>query len=337
MGLSRPDRRNRRNEERGGKVLATVSDPIELVPPDIEPYRQGNTGIDYVSSIEADEPGPHVLVNALMHGNEPCGAVAIDFLVRRGIRPRRGRLTLSFCNVGAYATFDPRSPAVSRYLDEDMNRVWSPDLLDGTRDSAELRRARLLRPLFDGADFLLDLHSMQHATPPLMLSGRTARAERLARRVGFPSWIVADGGHAAGRRLIDYGRFAEPDGHAVALLAECGQHWRAESGPVAVETALRFLLATGCIDPADAAPWLSGADRPAPRLVEVTDAVTVGSDAFLFAEPFVGMEVIPAAGTVIATDGGRPVRTPYDDCILIMPSRRLSRGQTAVRLGRLRP
>jgi hypothetical protein len=29
------------------------------------------------------------------------------------------------------------------------------------------------------------------------------------------------------------------------------------------------------------------------------------------------------------------VRTPYDDCILIMPSRRLAPGLTAVRLGRL--
>jgi hypothetical protein len=28
------------------------------------------------------------------------------------------------------------------------------------------------------------------------------------------------------------------------------------------------------------------------------------------------------------------VRTPYDECVLIMPSRRLLPGQTAVRLGR---
>jgi hypothetical protein len=28
------------------------------------------------------------------------------------------------------------------------------------------------------------------------------------------------------------------------------------------------------------------------------------------------------------------VLTPYDDCVLVMPSRRLTRGSTAVRLGR---
>jgi hypothetical protein len=46
------------------------------------------------------------------------------------------------------------------------------------------------------------------------------------------------------------------------------------------------------------------------------------------------MEVIPKAGTVIANDGAEPVRTPYDDCVLIMPSRRTVAGHTAVRLGK---
>ena len=40
------------------------------------------------------------------------------------------------------------------------------------------------------------------------------------------------------------------------------------------------------------------------------------------------------AGTVMAHDGEEPIVTPYDDCVLIMPSRRRQRGQTAVRFGR---
>jgi hypothetical protein len=38
---------------------------------------------------------------------------------------------------------------------------------------------------------------------------------------------------------------------------------------------------------------------------------------------------------VIGHDGDRPVRTPYDDCVLVMPSRRLRPGESAVRFGRL--
>jgi hypothetical protein len=44
--------------------------------------------------------------------------------------------------------------------------------------------------------------------------------------------------------------------------------------------------------------------------------------------------VVPRAGTVIATDGPKPIRTPYDDCVLVMPTATPRRGQTAVRLGR---
>ncbi|MBT5943731.1 MAG: hypothetical protein HOG93_03815, partial [Rhodospirillaceae bacterium] len=57
-------------------------------------------------------------------------------------------------------------------------------------------------------------------------------------------------------------------------------------------------------------------------------------DGAQFVEPFVGMEVIAGRDTVIAHDGVDPIRTPYDDCVLIMPSRRLVAGQTAVRFGR---
>ena len=67
-------------------------------------------------------------------------------------------------NVAAYTRFDPVNPVVSRYVDEDFNRVWSAEVLDGPRDSVELRRAREVRPLVDTVDLLLDIHSMQNAT-----------------------------------------------------------------------------------------------------------------------------------------------------------------------------
>src|SRR5438034_8530532 len=153
---------------------------VELTPPDIEPYRAGNTGIDYVTSFVAAEPGPHVLITALTHGNEICGAIALDKLLRAGVQPRRGRLTLAFDNVAAYREFDPRYPIASRYVDEDFNRLGSPATLDGPRQSTELARARALRPVVDSADLLLDLHSMQYATAPLMLAGLLERSRDLA-------------------------------------------------------------------------------------------------------------------------------------------------------------
>ncbi|MGP1394765.1 MAG: M14 family metallopeptidase [Inquilinaceae bacterium] len=308
--------------------------PIELDAPDIEPYRAGNTGVPYYTTFDSGRPGPHLLINALIHGNELCGAIALDFLFRNEVRPLLGRLTLGFANVVAYRAFDPARPMASRYLDEDMNRVWDPSTLDGDRRSRELDRAREIRPLIDRVDHLFDIHSMQHRTPPLMLAGPLAKGRSLAHALGFPADVVCDGGHSAGRRLRDYGPFGDSDAPNTALLIECGQHWEAAAAGVAIESVMRFLLHYGVIDPAIAAPHLT-ATLPPQRTIEVTQAVTVGSDRFIFAQPFTGMEVLPHAGDAIADDDGHPVVAPYDNCVLIMPSRRLSPGQTAVRLGRV--
>ena len=307
---------------------------IELTPPDISAYAAGNTGIDYYTTFESGIPGPHVLVNAITHGNELCGAIALDFLFRKTVRPTRGRLTLGFANYMAFQTFDPAAPTMSRYVDEDLNRLWSPDVLDGPRDSVELQRARDIRPLIDTVDFLLDLHSMQQPCPPLMLCGPLEKGRTFAAGVGYPAHVVADEGHAAGKRIRDYGAFGDPQSAKNALLVECGQHWASESAVVALETTLRFLLQLDVIDPDFASAHLTEATPARQRFIEVTEAVTVHSGEFAFAHPYSGLEVIPKAGDPIGVDGDTPIRAPYDDCVLIMPSLRLYPGQTAVRLGR---
>ena len=306
---------------------------IEIAAPDISPYAAGNTGIPYVTTFDIGRPGPHVLVNALTHGNEICGAVALDRLFRDGVRPVAGKLTLSFANVAAYRSFDPRNPTASRFVDEDFNRVWDEATLDGRRQSAELQRARELRPLVASADLLLDIHSMQQAAAALMLAGLTDKSLRLARRVGVPEFIVRDVGHAAGKRMRDYGAFADAASAKAALLVECGQHWEARAAAVAIDTARRFLAVSGVLPPDEARRILAAQAQPQ-RVVSVTDAVTIASERFAFTADYRGLEIIAKAGTVIARDGERDIRTPYDHCVLIMPSRRLLPGQTAVRLGR---
>ncbi len=231
--------------------------PVELEAPDIRPYRGGNSGIEYVSTFDSGKPGPHLMLAALTHGNELCGAIALDWLLRQGVRPLAGRLTLAFMNVAAYARFERNNPSASRCVDEDFNRVWSPEVLDGARDSVELRRARELRPLIDSVDALLDLHSMQHPAPALMLCGMTRKARELALPLGTPAHLVCDAGHAAGRRMRDYGDFADSASSKNALLIECGQHWERASATVAIDAMLRFLLHFGAIEPDFAAPHLA--------------------------------------------------------------------------------
>ena len=187
------------------------------------------------------------------------------------------------------------------------------------------------------ADFLLDLHSMHDDCVPLMLCGPLDRGAALAEKLGTPVDIVRDRGHAAGMRMRDYGAFGDPKSARTALLIETGQHWRASSVTVAKDVTARFLAETETMEEADLpADWKQPA-LAKQRVVQVTHAIATKRGNFISARRFEGQEVIAKAGTVLGHDDGELVTTPYDNCVLVMPSinRPLRAGVTVVRLGRL--
>lgn len=314
-------------------VGGPVGGPVAVDVPDLSPWATGNIGLPYVWSWQAAVPGPHVAITALVHGNELCGAIVLDRLLREGLRPVRGRLSLVFCNVAAFASFDPAHPERARCCVEDFNRLWDdPAAPPGPLriDSPERRRARELLPLLAEVDVLLDLHSMLLPGPALMLAGMQPRAVDLARAIGLPGWIVRDRGHSNGRRLRDWEAFDRGESARTALLVECGQHWQAETVGLCERVVRGFLDVTGCCP--DRRRRL---EAEAPVVVEISEVITARTEMFRFCGDYVGMERIARAGTIIAEDGGVLVRTPYDDCVLVMPTPRARPGTTAIRLGRI--
>jgi predicted deacylase len=301
--------------------------PIEIDPPDIERYRHGNAGVDFVHVLDSGKPGPSVMIQALTHGNEFCGAIALDSLFKQKVSPSKGKLILAFANVAAFARFNRDDPDRARYIDEDYNRVWSDDVLLGARDSAELRRARELRPFVDVADLLLDLHSMHEPCRPIMVCAKSEKSVALARRMGAPADLLLDTGHPAGLRMMERGAFSDPASPRAAVLIECGQHWAKSSVDVAIDTCNRFLSVTGLLERS-----FSSVNQ---KVIRVTEPVVAKTMGFRFASPWKGLEVVKKAGSLVATDDGKEWRTPYDDCIMVMPSvRHLKPGTTMVRLGR---
>jgi predicted deacylase len=306
---------------------------VRIAAPDIRPFLGGNA-LPGVWSFTAAARGPHVVVVAVTHGNEIGGAVVLDRWLRAGLRPARGKLSLVFANLDAYARFDPEDPTASRFVDEDLNRVWDIETLEGGRRSSELRRARVLRPLVETADVLLDLHSMLWPSDPLILAGQSARAAALGLALGAPPLVVADQGHMGGRRLIDYEAFSAPKAQRAAVLVEAGSHWEAATVATMEATAARLLRHLGTVGPEDAV-LLPEPPAPVPaRLAEVTRTITARTPGFAFIRPFRGCQVVPERNTLIALDGEAEIRTPYDNCVLVMPCLRTSPGHTAVRLAR---
>ena len=302
---------------------------VRLCRPDISDWVAGNTGIRGFTTRASDQPGPHVALLSLVHGNEIAGAVVLDRLLRAGLKPTRGKLSFGFVNLAAFNRFDPQRPTASRFLDEDLNRVWEPSILNGPRHSIELDRAREIRDLIDTIDIALDLHSMLWPSEALILCGTPEKGKALAKAIGAPPLVVADDGHLNGRRLIDYPRFSSPGTPYAACLAEAGQHWE----PSTVETMLTSVA--GLLRHLNIAE--PGAAPPPPKptqVATVTMAVTAMTSSFAFVQTFRGGDVIPKRNTLIAMDGETEIRTPHDNCLLVMPALRPSRGHTAVRLGK---
>ena len=308
---------------------------FELPVPELGSWRQGNTGIEGVWIFDSHVAGPNVLVTALIHGNELCGAWALLNILQSGLRPRQGTLTLAFCNLRAFDRFSLADPYASRFVDEDLNRVWGPALAQ-RRQTQEQQRALELLPFVEKADRLLDLHSMSQDGPPLMLTGVQPRNLAFARALGTPAHVIVDAGHSEGRRMRDHGRFDAADSPTLSLLLECGRHGELASREVALDLSTRFMVAGGCALQADIpVAWM----RPAPpvqRAFEVTDAIVAKSTNVRFAEAWCTGQTVAKAGTVLGWNDELAFGTPYDDCTLVMPSlNRLRPGVTVLRLARV--
>ena len=316
---------------------------FELAKPDISAWRAGNTGTEGVWHFESGVPGRRAMVTSLVHGNELCGAWAVLGLLQAGVRPRQGSLTLAFCNLAAFDRFDPAAFDASRFVDEDLNRQWSSERI-ADAGTLERRRAGDLLPFVRRADWLLDLHSMHEPGEPLLLTGPHARNIELARRLRVPEHVVVDEGHQDGTRMRDFGRFGLSDvegGGTRSLLAECGFHGDTSSRDVARDLSARFLVEAHVLDAeavAEALPRWRRPDAPRQCVLRVTGGVAARSSQFRFLGAYRGLQVIPQAGTPIGDNDGEIVSTPYDDCVLVMPSLRQARaGVTVVRFAREEP
>ena len=328
---------------------------FELQPPDLSTWRQGNTGLEGVWRFESAKPGREVLVTALVHGNELCGAWAlVEALTalhksdkggngNKGAKPRAGALTLAFCNLAAFDRFDANDTDRSRFVDQDFNRLWGQmpwkaAVEQGAAATCEQRRVLELQAIVERADWLLDLHSMQSDGPALGLTGLMPHHAAHAAAWGAPSILVADAGHAAGTRMRDHGRFGQKENtDAVALLVECGWHGAESSRRVALDAVHRFLCASGCLHEDDLPQhWRAPQATTPPRLLQVTHAVTVREGRKpSFTQTWETGQTLPQSGTLIGHNGAEEVFTPYDDCVLVMPGLiHATPGATMVRLAK---
>lgn len=308
--------------------MTPIDSPLEILPRDLSAYREGNTGIPYVHRFESGKPGPHVLINALTHGNEICGMVAATHLLDNGVRPKIGTLTISFAHIEAYEAFDINDPYANRQIVHNLNRIWTTEMLATDDGSPEVRRARELLPVLDAADFVLDIHSTATPVDPFWVYNDSDRNAELASAVGAPAvQLVMSPTEFPGVPVIGYGRHGDPGAtYGAAAVVECGQHFSRSAAELATDVSLRLLAHLGLIDaPADMKK------PPVPQRYRLLETHMVKSPDFQFTRPLVGFETFDK-GELIATNGAEEIRSPCDECTIFMPARVPIVGREAVYL-----
>lgn len=266
-------------------------------------------------------PRPHIGVCGSMHGNEPCGAEAIERLtneLRIGAHEVGGG-TLFFIHANPEATSQRR-----RHTEQgdDLNRLWDFSFVESLRTDAwgyEHHRALALTDYIRDLDVFLDLHSAASATPPFGVSNGVSDINDLATRMGL-SFLVKSWHGLADKVVIG---FLASQG-VPALSVECGAHEHPEVSQNAYEIALHFLRATGGLN--------AVADPPTNevRTVRVVETITRPSPEFRFSSPWAGFDELEP-GALVGRDRVTEIRTTAR-CYAVLPNQDVEVGDDVIYL-----
>ncbi len=204
-----------------------------------------------IGSIEGDPGGPTVVVLAGMHGNEPAGVSAATNILNKlkGVGPSiNGQLLLIRANICALEQG-------VRYIDEDMNRLWFPSIIENLREapeeqieSSERIEIKQLLTIFDRLKaqsdqpvILADLHTFSADGYMFTISSTDPRQRQLLANLQVPM-VFGIGESLRGTAL----RYYQKQGF-ISFGLEGGQHQH-ELTEGNITSALMLLLqAVGCI------------------------------------------------------------------------------------------
>lgn len=266
--------------------------------------------------------GPTLAVIGGVHGNEPAGIHAARRVLDRlrAERPDsfRGRFVALAGNLRALA-----GPPGTRYVDRDLNRSFTERLLrTPDPDCAECAQARELleavgaeaRP--GAALFVMDLHTTSAPSPPVVVLEDALRARRFARSLGIPMLL----GFEEEVEGLLYDHLTQKLG-CVSCVVEAGQHDDPRSVEIH-EAAIRAGLHACGIWPlspgeADPRPVLRAASgRRAGRVYDLRHREPISDSSFRM-DDAVHAHTPVRRGQAVATQGGRPVRTPVGGQIFL--------------------
>lgn len=267
--------------------------------------------------------GPLVLITGGLHGNEPAGVRAISIVLsalRAAQLPLRGRVVGFAGNLAALKIGE-------RYLDRDLNRMWSTQELEAAEPPSAAREVHARSELAsliqeelsseEGAAVFLDLHSTSAGGSPFSIIGDTLQNRRIAFALPVPV-ILGLEENVEGALL---GYFGER-GH-VAVGFEGGQHADPQTVSHHVAAIWLTLVSAGCLlaqevpELATHFDSLRTAGRGHPGVVEMRHRhhVEAGS-CFVMRPGFANFDAV-SRGQLLAQDEHGEVVSPEAGFVLL--------------------
>lgn len=278
--------------------------------------------------------GLSLIITGAVHGNETCGTVAIQKVIKDfecgALLMRHGSVTfVPVTNPLAYAKGE-------RTGDRNLNRNLFPN---PNPQNFEDRVANWLCPLLAQHDVLLDLHSFNAASEPFVMVGprnndgplepftheqqERALAKRLGVRRFVDGWLrtYGDGvqrrmsGSSELQTVLRYGMGTTEYMRSVggyALTLECGQHNDPQAPEVAYRAILNTLAFLGMIDAPEPEPV-------APEQMEALSMTTVYDKQHAddqFSRSWSSFDPVKQGEEIGRRADGTPVLAEFDGRIL---------------------
>ena len=331
-GIHAPAGRARRRVKARHRMKAPA---IEVEFPDLARWAAGNTGIPYVWRFAAERPGPRVTIQALTHGNEVCGAIANDWLLRENVRPVRGHADAHVRQRRRVPPLRCRGPVRVALRGRGLQPVVvgrSPRRRPADarpracpRAAPRLRRNRLpARPAFDDRPVpAAGARGPAAEGARARLRARPARAHRDRHRPRgwHPTARLRGVRRSRSIRATRCSSNADSTGNARRRKSRS----RRRCGSCAT---------SACSTPRSSTPISTRRRCPRSARSKSPTSSRSHTDDFRSRCRSRAWPSSRKRGSLLARDGATEVRTPYDDAVLIMPARRPRKGETAVRIGR---
>jgi succinylglutamate desuccinylase len=287
-----------------------------------------------IDTYEGKQHGALLLIVTTLHGNEPAGEKAVNTVLRLLKEEEERNKAFEFKGkiVGLVANHLAKAKQ-KRYLDTDMNRIWTTERLQHIENAeklslAEERQAKTLLQTIRAeiaaykptSLYLLDLHTTTVSGGIFTVVPESKISEQIGLSLYAP--VITGFANLLQGTLMTYFSGEFEGLQSVTLTFESGQHEDEDSVTNAVSAIINTMRATGCVAPQDVEDKhderLRARAATLPRKAHLIyrHAISV-SDNFKMRPGFQNFQ--PVKKKEILADDRKGIIRALDDALILMP------------------